>query len=154
MRRARDTAAAIAKQAGDLEVRIVPELYEMDYGAFCGRRIDEVRSEIDQLIDAWQLGFTSEAFPDGESPVVTQHRLAKFIERIKLDGADMNVAVVAHGRVNRIMVATLVGAELTELEQYPQSNANITQVVAHGKNWVVQRLNDTSHLEESSTPFS
>ena len=164
--RARQTANAVATlhhtRAPDGETeapqaiapQVVPELYEMDYGQFTGRTYDDVADEMEQVLDAWRMGFIDQPFPGGESPVLAQHRLRPFLLRLAEQARNSDVAVVAHGRINRVLIASLTGAGLTRLEEFPQSNASITELeVAAGK-VVVRRLNDTAHLSLASDAFS
>lgn len=167
--RARQTANAVATlhharaQGSETETspaphaiapQVVPELYEMDYGQFTGRTYEDVADEMEQVLDAWRMGFIDQPFPGGESPVLAQHRLRPFMLRLAEQARTSDVAVVAHGRINRVLIASLTGAGLTRLEEFPQSNANITELeVAAGK-VVVRRLNDTAHLSLASDAFS
>jgi broad specificity phosphatase PhoE len=164
--RARQTAEAVASHHhtraldGGAEApqaiapQVVPELYEMDYGQFTGRTYEDVADEMEQVLDAWRMGFIDQPFPGGESPVLAQHRLRPFLLRLAEQARTSDVAVVAHGRINRVLIASLTGAGLTRLEEFPQSNASITELeVAAGK-VVVRRLNDTAHLSLASDAFS
>ncbi len=159
--RARDTAAAVAGRHraneggahGQLAVQVVPDLYEVDYGRFIGRTVPEVRDEMDQVLDAWRLGFTDEPFPGGESALLAQTRIRPFAQRLVEVAADRHVAVVAHGRINRVLIATLTGAGLTRLEEFPQSNACINELGVEGA-VTVRRLNDTRHLGHVPDAFS
>lgn len=159
--RARDTAEALVRRhqrrdataKGQLVVQVVPELYEMDYGSFIGRTVREVRGEMDQVLDAWQLGFVDQPFPGGESAALAQHRIRPFAARVVEAARDREVAVVAHGRINRVLIATLTGAGLTRLEEFPQANASITELDVNGV-VTVKRLNDTKHLALGSDAFS
>ncbi|MEK6975419.1 MAG: histidine phosphatase family protein [Candidatus Thermoplasmatota archaeon] len=159
--RARDTAEALVRRhqrydasaKGQLAVQVVPELYEMDYGAFVGRNYTEIRDEMDQVLDAWRMGFVDQPFPGGESATLAQHRIRPFAKRIVEAARDRQVAVVAHGRINRVLIATLTGAGLTRLEEFPQSNASITELDVNG-HVTVKRLNDTKHLALASDAFS
>lgn len=149
--RARQTAQAVveAHTSASLAIQVVPELYEMDYGHLAGRRYDEVEMDMAQLLDAWTLGFTDQSFPGGESPVLAQHRIRPFAQRITEQARRNDVAVVAHGRINRVLIATLTGAGLTRLEEFPQSNASITSLhVDEGVR--LEKLNDTAHLAQDS----
>lgn len=161
--RARDTAAAVVRHhhdertRGKLAVQVVPDLYEMDYGAFVGQPYQAIRDEMDQVLDAWRMGFTDEPFPGGESALLAQTRIRPFAHRLVEAAAapDRHVAVVAHGRINRVLIATLTGAGLTRLEEFPQSNACINELGVDGPVAVtVRRLNDTRHLRESTDAFS
>jgi broad specificity phosphatase PhoE len=160
--RARQTAEAVVRRHASnreanssLAVQVVPELYEVDYGDFIGRDYDSIRGEMDQVLDAWRMGFVDQPFPGGESALLAQHRIRPFAQRLLGQAQDgREVAVVAHGRINRVLLATVTGAGLQRLEEFPQSNAGITEVeVAEGRA-VVRRLNDTSHLSLSSDAFS
>ena len=167
--RARDTADALVRRhrrrdataRGQLAVQVVPELYEMDYGAFIGRSYADVRDEMDQVLDAWRLGFVDQPFPGGESALLAQTRIRPFAARLLETAAGHDVAVVAHGRINRVLLATLTGAGLTRLEEFPQANAAITQVEVEAPAAPtapaavrVRRLNDTAHLSLVSDSFS
>lgn len=157
--RARQTAELVMRShahgvAGNLAVQVVPELYEMDYGRLAGRTYDEVEPEMAQVLDAWRLGFVDEPFPGGESARLAQHRIRPFAERVRRQAAAADVAVVAHGRINRILIATLTGAGLTRLEEFPQSNAGISVLEVGDDAVRVDRLNDTAHLGLASETFS
>jgi len=135
-------------------VQVVPELYEMDYGQFIGRTYDEVADAMEQVLDAWRMGFVDEAFPGGESAVLAQLRIRPFAARLVQQAQAADVAVVAHGRINRVLIASLTGAGLTRLEEFPQANAAITQLEVEPGQVVLRRLNDTSHLDLASDAFS
>lgn len=158
--RARATAEAVvsrhaAARAGlHLPLQVVPELCEFDYGHFAGRTYEETRDEMDQVLDAWRLGFVSEAMPGGESAILAQHRIRHFVERVAEEARSSTVAVVAHGRINRILAATLTGAGLQRLEEFPQSNASISEFAVEPDRVDVVRLNDTRHLDLGSDSFS
>lgn len=159
--RARDTAQAVVRRHrahdatanGQLAVQVVPELYEVDYGAFIGRPYDEIRHEMDQVLDAWRLGFVDQPFPGGESALLAQTRIRPFAARLVETARTQDVAVVAHGRINRVLIATLTGAGLTKLEEFPQANASITELAVDGA-VTVKRLNDTAHLSLATDAFS
>lgn len=161
--RARQTAEVVAHRhgttsydnKGSLAVQVVPELYEMDYGHFIGQGYAAIRDEMDQVLDAWRMGFVDQAFPGGESALLAQHRIRPFATRLieqALGSGD--VAVVAHGRINRVLLATMTGVGLQRLEEFPQSNACITELDVENGKAVVRRLNDTSHLSLASDAFS
>jgi len=137
-----------------LAVQVVPELYEMDYGHFVGKRYDEVADAMEQVLDAWRMGFVDEPFPGGESAVLAQLRIRPFASRLVQQAQSSDVAVVAHGRINRVLLASLTGAGLTRLEEFPQANAAITHLEVAPGQVVMRRLNDTSHLDLASDAFS
>ncbi len=155
--RARQTAQSIvdAHQTGrssdQVTYSVAPGLYELDYGTFSGQTYDAVADEVAQILDAWQLGFIDQPFPGGESALLAQHRIREFAARLR--ATDKRVAVVAHGRINRILLATLTGDGLTKLEEYPQDNGNVTELQTNGSVEVVRR-NDVRHLDLGTSGFS
>lgn len=149
LQRARQTTSSMLDvHRTALAPEVVPELYEMDYGDLCGRALPDVQAQVTEVLDAWGLGFVDMAFPGGESPMLAQHRVRAFAGRLHEEAMDHDVAVVAHGRINRVLVTTLLGLPLTAMPRFPQANASITHLEAHEDGWAVRRVNDTSHLGE------
>ena len=64
-RRAVDTATPIAGRHG-LEVEIVPDLRELDFGELEGRTYDEIADSLPELYAAWMTHPTRVRFPGGE----------------------------------------------------------------------------------------
>lgn len=152
-----DAAQPTVQPAGQtLSIQVVPELYEMDYGHLAGRSYDEVQPTLEQVIDAWRMGFPDEPFPGGESAVVAQMRIRPFAKRALelVRGRDHDVAVIGHGRINRILIATWTGAGLGRLEDFPQANAALTEVEVTRDAVRLVRLNDTSHLSLATDAFA
>lgn len=154
LQRARDTAQRILAHHRDLALQVVPELYEVDYGDFIGRPLSDVGSDVDQTIDAWRMGFVNQAFPGGESALVAQQRIRPFAERLRAQAEGQSLVVVAHGRINRILIATVLGHGLEAMEASKQPNAGITEVRVEGGGAEVVRQDDTGHLDLSTDPFS
>jgi broad specificity phosphatase PhoE len=162
--RARQTAEAVVERHagrapardahGAIAVQVVPELYEVDYGHFIGQGYDAIRQEMDQVLDAWRMGFVDQPFPGGESALLAQHRIRPFAARLVAAAEGKDIAVVAHGRINRVLLATVTGAGLQRLEEFPQANGGITELAVDGGKAVVRRLNDTSHLDLASDSFA
>ncbi len=142
MLRARQTAAGLS-EAGR-SVQVVPEMYEMDFGDLCGRPIAEARPVLDQLDDAWTMGFTDMPLPGGESPMLALHRIRAIAAR--LASIEGNVGLIAHGRINRVLLTAMLGRPLSDMARFPQANAAITHIeTGPGGPWL-RRLNDTAHL--------
>ncbi len=155
LQRARQTTHAMLglhRQA--LAPEVVPEMYELDYGALCGRPLPEVQDQVDQVMDAWGLGFMDTPFPGGESATVARLRVQAFAHRLRAEASRCDVAVVAHGRINRVLATTLLGLPLTEMRRFPQDNANITHLEVSEDGWEVRRVNDTSHLQDATSSSS
>lgn len=142
MLRARQTAAPIGASGAPIEV--VPEMYELDFGDLCGRSVDEARPVLEQLDDAWSMGFTDRALPGGESPTIAMHRIRAMAARLAQTSG--HIGLIAHGRINRILLTTMLGVPLTQMARFPQDNAAITHIETGPNGAVLRRLNDVSHL--------
>ncbi len=154
MRRARQTAQhMVDARPGNGGTRLLTEMYEVDYGQLCGQTLDAARDTIAHVLDAWSGGFPQEPFPGGESALLAQLRVRAVAARLRAEAADRDLAIVAHGRINRILVATMLGRSLAELESLPQDNANITHLEV-GDNVSLRRVNDVSHLDTLDPAFS
>lgn len=144
LQRARDTAQGLAGGRG-IPVEVAPELYELDFGHHCGQAYESVREDIAQVVDAWGMGFYDEAFPGGESPALAQHRVRPLAEAVHKRVEREDVAIVAHGRINRILLGLLTGLGLRSMGEFPQANGAITHL-EWAPQATVRRRNDVSHL--------
>ncbi len=150
LQRARQTAQAVleAHHGGRQEpvLQVAPEIYEFDYGVLAGQSLESVRDEVAQILDAWSMGFVDQSFPGGESALLAQLRVRPFVDRLTRQARDEDIAVVAHGRINRVIMATLQGVGLDRLEQFPQHNACINELSVQADAVALVRSNDTRHL--------
>lgn len=99
LRRARQTAAAL----GAADAVVTPALIEMDFGAFEGRRVADLRAELgDDMTrnEARGLDFLP---PGGESPRMVQARLMPWLADLASDGG-RHIAV-SHKAVIRAMLS-------------------------------------------------
>ncbi len=143
MLRARQTAEPLSDALGGVAMQVVPELYEMDFGDLCGRRLDEGLPILQEFDQVWSMGFTDRPLPGGESPLLVQHRVRGLLASLAAQpGA---TAIVAHGRLNRILLASIMNEPLAMMHRFGQSNAAISHVTM-GERPMLHRLNDVSHL--------
>lgn len=108
LKRARQTAQFM----GAAEPRIAPALIEMDWGAWEGRTLAELREALGAAMtenEARGLDFR----PDGgESPRDVQERLKPWLMELAASGQEVHVAV-AHKGVIRALYALAIGWEMT-----------------------------------------
>jgi broad specificity phosphatase PhoE len=87
-RRARETAALVL-EGREVPQTVVPELADMEFGAFVGKQLADYR--------AWIAGHDpAEAPPGGESRADTLRRFCR-VYRMLLERAEAHLLVVAHG---------------------------------------------------------
>lgn len=142
LRRARDTAAAIAAPHG-LRVRTHLGLREGHFGEWSGLTYDEINRIAAERLEAWIADPERHAPPGGETLAQIRDRAAAALPR--QDGA----LVVAHGGTLRALLSHWTGRPFWEITAPP---ASLTSVVWDGERLLkVECLGDTSHVEADTT---
>ena len=109
LERALETAELIAKRL-QLHVTIEHNLDEIDFGAWTGRRFDELHAARE-----WQAfnRFRSAAhIPDGETMLQAQARAVDAILRLHARWPGSEVVVVSHGDIVKAVVAYFLGTPI------------------------------------------
>ncbi len=153
MARARETAQICAAPHG-LAVRLDLELVEFDWGVWTGLPLDdEMDRSVAELRAKWRSGDVDAAPPRGESPLLARGRAARVLARLKA-ARPAAPLVVAHGRFNRILMATLLGRDLERMDEVRQRNGSISVFEWNGEGAATPLLlDDVSHLGgDVSTP--
>jgi broad specificity phosphatase PhoE len=94
LRRARDTAAAVA-ESQSLEVRELPDLREVDVGSWAGLTRPEAEERFPEGFARWKSGFPG--WDDGETYEEMKERVLAAVERIAGEHEDGRVIAVSHG---------------------------------------------------------
>jgi broad specificity phosphatase PhoE len=105
LRRAVDTARAIAANH-DLEVKIDPDLREIDQGEWEGLTVEEIR---DRWPELWGPARHYNPRPGGETPEQVRRRALKALQRIVDDHPQGTVVIVSHGGTIRWIIAEALG---------------------------------------------
>jgi len=100
--RARETAEILS----GAPVTTDPRLMEMDWAAWEGRTLDDLRKEIGNLRAAWEAGGLDFRAPGGESPREVQARLRPFLAERAAAGRPS--AIVCHRGVIRAVYALAI----------------------------------------------
>jgi broad specificity phosphatase PhoE len=106
--RARRTAELAGLTGGDDDLRIDPDLVEVDYGAYEGRTTKEISAELGRPWSLWYDGTVPGDTP-GETLEQVAQRVDRVLDRVRPLLADGDVALVAHGHVLRILTARWLG---------------------------------------------
>ena len=127
LRRSLETARLVGKRLG-LELRVRPDLRELDFGELEGRTYDEIAAGEPALYRTWMETPTAVRFPGGESYADLHERVGNVLARIRQDHPDSVVAVVAHGGVNRVLLAVALGLRGDEIFGIEQDYGRISVV--------------------------
>ncbi|MDH4246676.1 MAG: histidine phosphatase family protein [Deltaproteobacteria bacterium] len=141
-------ALLLVPRAGDrtLPIRFLPELMEINQGVLHGKSHVEWKAAM--------VGHDPMAFSaaDGESWLDVQARVTRCLREAILPAGYPNILIVAHGGVNRGMLASLTGLSMAEAwrgagQGCPQDNTcvNHLELDAAG-NLLSAVVNDSSHL--------
>jgi probable phosphoglycerate mutase len=127
--RARATAEAVAGPRG-LEVRVVPDLREVDVGSWSGLTRDEARERFPDAYARWLDG--GPGWRDGESYEAMSERILGAVGRIVGEHPDGRVLVVSHGGPIRAVHATALGMDVHAYRRLRpvEPNARLSAVCA------------------------
>lgn len=148
LRRARDTAAAIAAVHGLTPV-VDDALAEMDLGELEGLSGAEMRARYPDFLRAWAgpNGATL-PMPGGESLTQVQERAWAAVERLREQWPEGVVAAVTHNFVLAALVCRAIGLPLADFRRFRHSIAGRTVIDLRPDRILVLSLNDLCHLDE------
>ena len=144
--RARQTAQAIADRQ-NLEVEIVSNLHESDVGLWEGKNIEEIQREFPEEYRKFMENPGDNPHPGGESFQDVLERVHPILNELLHKHAGESIAVVAHGNVNRVYLAHLLGVELRKAQLVRQVNGCINIVHHQSHETRVMTLNAILHLQ-------
>lgn len=145
--RTRCTAQPIADRF-NLPLHPVKELREMSFGLWEGVLFDDINKRWPNAMQKFFDNPQSVAIPEGENFQQVQDRAMRAIKRVIKENAGGSVAVIAHGAVNRAILAYAVHIPFEYVWAVGQSNTayNILSYDDEYKKFYVQTINNTSHL--------
>jgi len=152
--RARETAG-LAVPGRPLEID--PDLREMDFGDWEGRRYDEVAVEYPAIVAAWSEFGPDFAFPGGESVVDFASRIERTARRFSELGVE-TVAVFTHGGVIRGLICHFLGLPLRDYLLFDITPGSVTSLRLWGGRgvlaglWPVETVADLSKGTTPSVP--
>jgi broad specificity phosphatase PhoE len=145
LQRCVDTASIVAERRG-LVPQPLPELVEVDYGAWDGMLRTEIVAQYPELYAAWTADPASVLPPGGESGYSVLARALPALYRIVAAHAGQSVLVVAHKAVNRLLLCDLLSMPPRLYRaRIGQSPCALNRIEWQGKEPMVTLMNDTSH---------
>lgn len=149
LQRARATAQAIARRHG-LPVEEDTDLREIAFGAWEGATYAEALARHVAEVQRWEIDPTIHAPPGGETVTQLHERVTRALERWRGRYPRGTVLWAVHGGVIEVLLCHLLGVELQKRWEFRHDNASITEVDLSCKGVTVVRMNETSHLCDSS----
>lgn len=122
-------------------------LDELAWGIFEGKPSEITKPHFEELTAAWAKGELSRKFELGESPLEVQARQLTFLEEVKRVDTAKNVLVCMHGRALRLLLCTISGLSLTQMDRFPHANVSLYKIYFDGKDFEIIDFNNRDHLK-------
>jgi broad specificity phosphatase PhoE len=128
-----------------------PRLMELHFGAFEGRTLTENLS--DDAWEGWARDPYLQAAPGGESYRELRERAVAWYRALPEDAA--HVVAVSHSGTIQMLLAHVLGIEHPRWrKRIYLRHSSVTRILVGQHDTVVERVNDTRHLDENGDdPF-
>jgi probable phosphoglycerate mutase len=133
-------ALETARLTGFDSAVVDPDLMEWDYGGYEGLTAEEIRRERPGWTP-WHGGF-----PDGEALESVAARAVRVLQRVR--AVDGDVALFAHGHILRVVTARWLEQPPLEGSRYHLSTGSLSVLGWERETPVIERWNDSCHLED------
>lgn len=149
LRRALETASIIARPH-NLAVQTLPQLREINFGAWEGLTYKEIRARFGGLVDSWHASPATVRIPGGETFQDLVARAYGAVTDLVKKHDSATIAVVAHGGTIRAIVCVLLGIDLNHLFRIKQDNGALNIIDFYEDYGILSLLNDTHHFEPAA----
>ena len=130
----------LAKYGKGVSVTLEPNLVEVDYGKWSGKKLATLsRARLWRKVQGQPSAVT---FPDGESLAQMQVRAMKTVHDFFASDRDLTI-MVSHGDVIKAIVASSMGMHLDDFQRIVIDPASITILESNGGAIRLTRLNDS-----------
>ncbi len=146
--RAAQTAEIVLEGRAPVPLFRLPGLDEMSWGVYEGRpATDDMQRYLDAMYARWAAGVFDEPVEGGESILDVQTRALEALDHITARHAGQTVLVVAHGRLLRVLLASVLeGYGLARMHEIEHANTCVNQLHHQAGRYEAHLLNCTAHL--------
>ena len=113
-------SAEIVAEPYALNGVVIPELRERSFGIWEGMTFTEIKETYPSEFESWAGNPLQYSPPGGESTLEVKGRVCGVLDMILQNHPGENIAVVAHGGVNRIILCHLLGIPLENIFRIEQ----------------------------------
>jgi broad specificity phosphatase PhoE len=145
LQRAVRTAAAIARPRA-LDVNIVENLIDFDYGEWQGLSQREVEQKYGELYQDWRDTPEQVRIPGGESLEDVRKRAMPFVEDAVMRCGEGRIVFVSHRVVHKVLICALLGLGNAHFWNIRLDTGGITRFNIGDGRLVLIGHNDTSYL--------
>lgn len=141
------TGESIAS-ACDVSSQILPELCDIDYGAWQWKTHDEVRQNAPDAFSTWKKHPDQMQMPEGESLQQVLVRVTQALGKILKEYEGKTVVMVSHDSVNRVLLLHMLGLPLSKYWAIKQDPCCINEVEFADGAFQIKSINETWHLSQ------
>lgn len=123
-----------------------PGLDELAWGIYEGKPSAITKPAFYELTTAWSQGELYRKFEKGESPIEVQARQLVVLEELKQLPNAKNVLVCMHGRALRLLLCSITGAPLSDMDKFPHQNVSLYKIQFDGEGFEIIDFNNRDHL--------
>lgn len=146
--RAQNTAREIALKLNIKAIKFCPELREMNFGEWEGKRWEDLRRERAELFAVWDREPHALQIPGGESMEAVLKRAWTCLTDIIRRHPQDTVCVVSHGITVRLLVNKALGNDLSRILETPwQFNTAVNIFNIDKGIFTAEKIGSCSHLE-------
>jgi broad specificity phosphatase PhoE len=138
-----------AATACDVVLEIEERLSEIDFGAWEGRTLEEIREDNPSLVEKFERAPDDAPFPDGEPLLDAATRALEVYRDLHRRYGGQKVLVIAHNTLLRLSLCTMLGIPLRNYrKRLPRIvNAAVSEVRFGSEGGALYSLNDSEHLK-------
>ena len=140
-------SAEIVAEPHSLKPIIVSSLRERNFGLWEGMSFDEIMEKYPLEFDAWAGNPLKFSPMEGESTLAMRDRVMQAMSEIMENHNKENIAIVAHGGVNRIILCHILGIPLENIFRIEQDYGALNIIEFWDEYPVVKLLNGSSSVE-------
>ncbi|KAJ2355321.1 hypothetical protein GGF43_002753 [Coemansia sp. RSA 2618] len=129
--RAIETANCVAKYHESTPFISDARLNEISWGELDGAKFADIKPVVDSVVQKWNDGDFDAKIKGGESANDGKARaLEAFADILKVarERKYRKVFVCIHGRIARVVMATLVDRDLSKMQRFPHTNCSYHQI--------------------------
>lgn len=145
LKRALETASILA-EPHNLPVQALPELREINFGAWEGLTFDEIKAKYPELAERWHKLPATVRIPGGETFEEVKERAYSIILKLVQKHDPGAIVVVTHGGTIRAIICALLEIDLNHAFHIRQDNGSLN-IIEFYEDWgILCLLNDTTHI--------
>ncbi|MEM7022968.1 MAG: histidine phosphatase family protein [Pseudomonadota bacterium] len=139
--------AEIIAEVRDVPVQPLDALIDIDYGAWQGLPVEEVKERWPEEAERWFHRPNLAQPPGGESLQEVLVRVTQALRLLANRHAGKTVVLVGHDSVNRVLLSHALDLPLTRYWQIRQAPCAISRIEASIDGFSVHSINETGHLD-------